>query len=349
MIEPSDIEANFEFDDNENYPLTFDTPEQLNAENEAFDDEDDFIYDQPATNFEDITESLSDIDFSEMRGDFRSSMKSINKKIDKKSSTNKGQRVIRKKGSSIKPKKRKKPLTQEFGVGRSNEQGQKGRAKIMGGKKQLAKVIVPRDRKVIVEGVSKFILSDGPQVTATKNIGYYKGKKLLCMVLTINNQTGLDFNIDFFDPSFPLNYLFNTSQNINDMVSVANSPTSYTDVLFNLLANPTMIVNARCIVSGPQIEQQINQSLIFQNKNIEGKEKINPYNIFLSKDAYQFQNTTISFDIMGGLNRPFIPDGMDVARYKVLKDMSVTFGFYYKQVSLKKFFYKEAREHKGLL
>lgn len=347
MIEPNDIDTNFDFDDNNDYPLTFDTPEELNADTEAFDDEDDFLYEQPATNFEDITDSLSDIDFSEMRGDFRSSMKSINKKLDKKGA-NKGQKVIRKKGA-IKPKRRKKPLTQQVGVGQKNDQGQKGGAKIMGGKKQLSKVIVPRDRKVIVEGVSKFILSDGPQVNATKNIGYYKGKKLLCMVLTVNNQTGLDFDVDFFDPSFPLNYLFNTSQNINDMVSVANSPTSYTDVLFNLLANPTMIVNAKCIVSGPTVDQQINQSLTFQNKNIEGKEKVNPYNIFLQKDAYQFQNTTISFDIMGGLNRPFIPDGMDVARYKVLKDMSVTFGFYYKQVSLKKFFYKEAREHKGLL
>lgn len=347
MIQPNQIEQNFEFDEELSSPMIFDTPEDLNLENEAFDEGDEFLYEQPATNFEDITDSLSDIDFSEIRGDFRSSIKQINKKIDKKG-VNKGQKVIRKKGVQ-KTKQAKKPLTQQIGVGTTNPQGQKGQAKIMGGKKQLAKVIVPRDRKVIVEGISKFILSDNPKVNATKNIGYYKGKKLLPLVLIMNNQTGLDFDIDLFDPSFPLNYLFNTAQNINNSITVAASPTSYTDLLFNILANPTMIVNAQCIVAGALANDQINQSLIFKNKNIEGKEKVNPYNIFLQKDAYQFQNNTISFDIMGGLNRPFIPDGMDVCSYKVLPGMSVTFGFWYKQVSLKKFFYKEAREHKGLL
>jgi len=347
MIQPNEIEQNFEFDEELTSPMIFDTPEDLNLENEAFDEGDEFLYEQPATNFEDITDSLSDIDFSEMRGDFRSSMKQINKKLDKKG-VNKGQKVIRKKGVQS-TKKPKKPLTQKIGVGMTNEIGQKGEAKIMGGKKQLAKVIVPRDRKVIVEGISKFILSDNPKVNATKNIGYYKGKKLLPLVLIMNNQTLLDFDIDLFDPSFPLNYLFNTAQNINNSISVASSPTSYTDLLFNILANPTMIVNAQCIVAGPLANDQVNQSLMFKNKNIEGKEKVQPYNIFLQKDAYQFQNNTISFDIMGRLNRPFIPDGMDVCTYKVLPGMSVTFGFWYKQVSLKKFFYKEAREHKGLL
>ena len=71
MIQPNAIEQNFEFDEELSSPMIFDTPEDLNLENEAFDEGDEFLYEQPATNFEDITDSLSDIDFSEIRGDFR--------------------------------------------------------------------------------------------------------------------------------------------------------------------------------------------------------------------------------------------------------------------------------------
>lgn len=325
-------EGNIEDFDEEVENASFDTPEQLLEHEIDFDDQDDDYEDAPATNFEDITESLSDIDFSEMRGDFRSSIKHLNKKLDKKG---KGSKIIRKKGI-------KKPSTQM-------RQGFV-RQQVPVGKKPITQVLVPRNRKVIVEGVSKFILSDTPSAQRTKNIGYYNGKKLNELVFTINNQSALDFDIEFFNPSFPLDYLFNTSQNVNSKILVAGlSPTSYTDVLFNILANPTMIVNAKFLVAGPSVQQQINQSLIFANKNIEGKEKLNPYNLFLQKDGMQFQNDIIFFDIMGDLARPFIPDGMDIIKYKVLPQMSVTFGFYYKQVSLKKFFYSEARQFKGLL
>jgi hypothetical protein len=51
---------------------------------------------------------------------------------------------------------------------------------------------------------------------------------------------------------------------------------------------------------------------------------------------------------MGTLGRAFIPDGMDVISYKVLAGNIVTFGFYYKQVSLKRFFFQEARDKKIL-
>jgi hypothetical protein len=39
---------------------------------------------------------------------------------------------------------------------------------------------------------------------------------------------------------------------------------------------------------------------------------------------------------------------MDVIQYKVLAGNQVIFGFYYKQVSLKRFFFKEARNKKIL-
>lgn len=328
---PTDMDH---FEEGDDEQLFFDTPEQNVPEN-YFDDMDgDGNSDDRATHFEDISESLSDIDFSEFKGDFRSSMRQINKKLDKKG-TKKGQRVLRKKGG-------KKPLSKRFGVKKSGN--------IVGGKKQMGKIIVPQNRKVIVEGVSKFILSNTGEANSTKNIGYYKGKKLNALVFTINNQGALPFTVDLFNPSNPLDYLYSTGLNLNDKIEVSGlSSTSYSDVLFNLLANPTLIVNAKFVVAGPLVNDQVNQSLIFKNKNIEGKEKVNPYNMFLQKDTSQFQNNVIFFDIMGGLNRPFIPDGMDVIGYTVLPGMSVTFGFFYKQVSLKKFFFAEARNYKGLL
>ena len=69
----------------------------------------------------------------------------------------------------------------------------------------------------------------------------------------------------------------------------------------------------------------------------------------LNVDIDQNQSDMIYFNLPEKLNRPFIPDGMDTITYKVLAGMSVTFGFYYTQVSLKKFFYKDAYKSKGLL
>ena len=49
---------------------------------------------------------------------------------------------------------------------------------------KMNRVLIPRDRKVIVEGVSKFILSDKGE--KAKKIGYYKGKKLRELNIIIN-------------------------------------------------------------------------------------------------------------------------------------------------------------------
>ena len=43
------------------------------------------------------------------------------------------------------------------------------------------------------------------------------------------------------------------------------------------------------------------------------------------------------------MTRPYVPDGMDVLGYTILPGMSVSMCFYYKQVSLKKIFFKGAR------
>lgn len=333
MNKPND----FDFENIEDFakyeaPNVYQTAEDLNEDEELFDDNDDIIYNSQPVNYDDITDSLSDIDFSEIRGDFKTGMKSIVKKVEQKKRTN-GGRAIAKKGRKIKnvPVKSKA---------------------IMRGptEKKIGKVIVPRDRKVIIEGISKFMLDDTSEASEAKSIGYYKGKKLNELVFIINNTGALPFTIELFNPSFPLDYLYSTGLNINDKISVSGqNPTQYTDVLSNILANPTFIPNAKFVVSGPLLNDQVNQSLTFTNKNIEGKAKINPYNIFLQKDIMQFQNQIIYFDIMKGLNRPFIPDGMDVVTYTILPGMIVTFGFYYKQVSLKKFFYEEARHPNSLL
>lgn len=236
---------------------------------------------------------------------------------------------------------RARPLSKEIGV-------KKG-ARLVGGQKKISRVIVPRDKKVIVEGVSKFILSKDTKDDALKQIGYYKGKKLKELVLIFNNNSPLDFNLELFNPSMPLDYLYNTSLNLNDKISVANSPVSYSDVLFNLLANPTMIVNAVFTFSGPAVNSQISQSLQFTNKEITGTQLIHPINLNLQIDIMQVFGYVVNFEIMKTLERPFIPDGMDVIKYKVLAGMTVTMGFYYRQKSLKKFFYKEARDSKGLM
>ena len=210
------------------------------------------------------------------------------------------------------------------------------------------RIIVPEDRKVIVEGVDKFILSNTKESNSIKNIGYYKGEKCSELILIINNTTPNDFEFELFNPSMPLDYLFSSSQDLNARILVAgDNKVSYSDVLFNLLANPTILPNAKFVVTNPdnqtQKNLQFNQSLIFKNKNIAGQEIINPVANALNIDVDQTQNEIIYWNIQQSLGRVYIPDGMDVISYKVLAGNTVTFAFYYKQISLKKFFFKEAR------
>jgi hypothetical protein len=192
-------------------------------------------------------------------------------------------------------------------------------------------------------------LSKGKQGDNVKNIGYYKGKKLKELVLTINNNSALDFNLELFNPSEPLDYLFSTSGNLNNKIQVSGGIVSYSDVLFNILANPTHLVNAKFTFSGATYLNQINQPLIFKNKAITGEQIVEPMQLALKVDNMQVIQEIVFFDIYGALNRPFIPNGMDVIQYKVLAGNTVTFAFFYEQKDLRKFFYKEARESKKLL
>lgn len=232
----------------------------------------------------------------------------------------------------------------------SQEIGVERRATVIGkNKKLISKIIVPKDKEVIVEGVSKFILSSDKKHDKLRNVGYYKGEKLKEMVLIFNNDSGVDFVVDIFNLSMPLNYLYSTSLNLNDKIQVAGGNVQYSDLLFNLLANPTMIPNCKFTFSGRQLSEQIAIPLEVKNQDIKGSEKINPVNLSLKIDNMQFANDIIFFDMQESLNRPFIPNGMDFISYKVLAGMTVTMAFFYKQVDLKKVFYEEARKSKEIL
>jgi hypothetical protein len=217
---------------------------------------------------------------------------------------------------------------------------------------KLKRVLVPDDRDVIIEGVDNFILN--PKNDGLRNIGYYKGKKLKELVFTINNLNNTDIEIDLFDPSSRMDFLFSESSDINDKIQVNGDNIRYSDVLYNILANPTHIVNARLVVADNDVlrndlSKQISQPLMFKNKNIDGQMFVNPLNINLHIGNTDYARDIVNFDIQGTLNRPFIPDGMDIAKYKICANYSVTFCFYYRQYSLKKFFIKEARDSKIIL
>ncbi len=323
-------------------------------------------------------DSFSDIDFSQFTGDFKSSLKKINKgrnlEIVPKRVIVPGNRpvIVQGKQKKVQPNrpilnrqnkhdgtfegKRKYFLApgagthspienkKSFGVNRS--------ATIIGkpGQKTTSKIIVPDDREVIVQGVSKFIVSHSPKDDAIRNIGYYEGKRLKEVVLIFVNDGLVDFNLELFNPSMPLDYTQSTSLNLNDRISVAgNNDMSYSDLCYGLLANPALFVNAKFTFSGPQLTEQIAQPLFFKNKEITGKEKIQPLQMPLMIDTMQFANNIVFFDVAESLNRPFIPDGLDVIQYKVLPGMTVTFAFFVKQIQLKKLLFKEARAAKGLL
>lgn len=279
---------------------------------------------------EEIYIEVSDIDFSSIDGKNR---KDKLKKITKQTSR-----------AKLVPKK---PIAKKKAP--TNRQAPPGWKPVGLNKKGITKVSLPSDKEILVQGVNSFILSQDDKSQALKNIGYYKGEKLKELVLIINNDTPNPFTIELFNPSSPLDWLFSTSLNLNNSISVAgNNKVSYTDMLFNLLANPTIIPNAKFVVEGANPFIQENQAMIFKNKNIAGHEKVMPIQMALNLDIDQQQRQILYWDIQQQLGRVFCPDGMEVIEYTILPGYIVTFGFYYKQVSLKKFFWKELR-NKGIL
>ena len=219
------------------------------------------------------------------------------------------------------------------------------------GRPSSHKIIVPQEREVIIEGVSKFILGEDNEM---KSCQYYKGKKLNHMTLIFNNDSALDFTTELFNPSVPLQYLISTRQNIDDKIRVAGGQATYSEILFNLLANPLMIICCQIVVTTPDglstsIIAQLNQTMFFKNRNVSGLQAAEPLNVAIQRDSMQFQTGIVFFNIPKILNRPFIADGMDTLTYTVLAGNSVVLNFYYKQVQAKRVYYEEAREARNLL
>ena len=63
----------------------------------------------------------------------------------------------------------------------------------------------------------------------------------------------------------------------------------------------------------------------------------------------QVAGNVVTFNFAETLNRPYIPDGMDVIQYTIVGNGSATMTFFYEQIQLKKVFYSEARNSKKLL
>lgn len=266
--------------------------------------------------FENFDSLVDELDFSLLTGkDPKKNLEAVNKTVKKKLNSKKNNSVSRNKKI----------------VNKS--------ARISKKERKMGRVLVPDDREVIVEGLDKFILNPTEKDLKIKNIGYYKGKKLKELVFLINNETPNDFNIELFNPSAPLDYLYSTSQNLNNQISVANSPISYSDVLFNLLANPILIPNVKMVITGLNAANQKNIPLILKDKSITGEQLVQPLNVNLQIDPYQFQREIVFFHVEDVLGKNFIPDGMSVAQYTVLPFTQVVICCYYEQKSLAQDFY----------
>lgn len=171
------------------------------------------------------------------------------------------------KGSLKKIKKRRE--IKNFGVKKS--------ATILAKKgviKTTNKIIIPKDRKIIIEGVENFITQADEKY---KEIGYYKGNKLKELILIFNNDSTLDFTVDLFSPSFINDYMVSNTGDINNKIDVEGRTVTYRDLVAYMCGgNSTYIHNGRFIFEGANISNQANQPLKFNNRNIEGDANIHP-------------------------------------------------------------------------
>lgn len=334
--------------------------------NDISDFDEDEANDAADYSFQDL---VNDIDFSEFKGDFKSSLRKVTKKIKRDK-----HKIIIPNNRKIIIEGRKPMLTdaQKFAKrGHKNTQGKKGfvsprnarrrelrnavdvpvnKSTKLGGGGKTKRIIIPDDRQIIIEGVDKFMLSKEESADSVKNICWHKGKRLKELVLLIDNtDSAVDFTLELFNPTDPLNYLYNNSLNLDDKVSVSSSQVLYSEVLAYILANPTHIVNAQFQFSGASVSSQLSQALFFRNKAITGELKIDPVQPQMMIDMYQYQGNQVCFNMFEQLNAPFIPDGMHTIKYTVLAGNNAALAFYYEQVVLKKFFYEEADKSKILL
>lgn len=319
------------------------------------------------SDFDEIDAILEDFDYSQFEGKtFKENFAKVKSRI-KKVVVPKGRKVIiegkqpqskvqfitedplrqarkrsLKRDSSIRPQQD----VDQIGVQEGEQILIKGR-----NKKTISKISVPRDRNLIVEGASNLMLSEDKRDSLVKQLGYFKGKKLQELIIEIDNQGENDFTLSLFDPSMPLDYLYNTSQNLNNRIIVGGGALQYSDLMFNILANPPIVHSAYFTFEGTnnQIVRQEVLAMQFVNKNAQGYKKIDPVNLSLKVDNMQVFNNVIAFDLHESLNRPFIPDGLDVINYTIFAGVKATMVFFYEQIHIKDVYYHEARNSKTLL
>ena len=317
------------------------------------------------SDFDEVDDVLEDFDFSDFNGyNFQENLAKVNTSIQKVIVPRNRKVIVEGDSSPItkipqglvaKRVAKKRSLTRDTS---SNEQQDvenipiEKNATIRGrNKKLISKIVIPRDRNVIVEGASKLMLSEDKRDDLVKKLGYFNGKKLQELIIEIDNVGETDFPISLFDPSMPLDYLYNTSQNLNNRIIVGGGALQYSDLMFNQLANPLLIHSAYFTFDGTnsQIMSQESLAMQFTNKNAQGYKKIDPVNLSLKIDNMQVFNNVIAFDLHESLNRPFIPDGMDVINYTIYAGVKATLVFFYEQVHVKDVYFEEARKSKTLL
>lgn len=323
--------------DNEPFPEASKKEEEVDfaeydSEGEGFEDFDGEETEEDK-NYDGVDDAIEDVNFSQLIG------KSSFKKAFPKAKTK--VKALSKKKKATYKRKTIKPI-KNVGVQHKAFIDSKGR-------RAIAKVLIPRNKKTIVEHVGKFITDNS--FDDYKDIRYYDGHKLKQILIEINNTSDIDFNFELFSPSMPLDYLYSTRLNLNDKIKIAGADyVSYTDLCYNLLANPLYIYNAQLQFSGTTPTIQRNQSFIIKNKNSQGELKIAPLSIPLYIDNYQIESNNIMvYNFQKAINRPMIADGMDVIQYRVLAGNSVSFCFYCRQILLKKFLYQDARKSKELI
>jgi hypothetical protein len=316
--------------------------------------------------FDEIDDILDDFDFSDFDGDnFKENFAKVKSKINKvivpkdRTVIVEGKKTPTLISKRVTPVRQKSSLKSDSSIKRKPQRDVEGipvqegeEVQLKGrNKKLISKVVIPNDRNVIVEGASKMMLSEDKRDTMIKQLGYFNGKKLQELIIEINNDTEIDFLLSLFDPSMPLDYLYSTSQNLNNRITVGGGALQYSDLMFNLLANPLLIHSAYFTLEGTtsQILKQEVLAMQFVNKNAQGYRKIDPVNLSLKIDTMQTFNNVIAFDLHESLNRPFIPDGMDVINYTIYAGIKATLVFFYEQIHIKDVYYDEARKSKVLL
>jgi len=271
---------------------------------------------------------FGDIDFSEIKG------KSVKASLYKANDKLKRKNIVLGKNAKRKPL----PLTKKHAVKQNSitNINAKGR-----NSKTIKNVIVSNDQKIIINGVSNFMIDKSKD--SLRNIGYWEGQKLNKLLFTFNNNLGNDIEIDLFNPNGSLKYFMANSQDLDDRIIVGDGSIKYSEVLFNILANPTMIPSARFSFNCPtdaQLERQINVPLIFNNKDLRSNTAVKPYTFEI--DEYQFQKNIVTFDIVESINRPFFPNGTDTCKYTIYAGTTASLCFFYKQHTLIEQFFKLA-------